>query len=249
MKIAEKIISQLTSSYFSDFSDGIETADNNFKEIAQNREIFERVISVFIYHKVYEHKELIEASSKIEQDFPQFANELLSDERVAEDWFLQGQIEGLSVFLFRFSQGELDVSKYFLTFGFVYQIVAQSCENILELADKSKWNEVCDALETFKEIFDNLWKLQMTAQDFISKTEQWNEEIINSFNHIFYQADVESQDRMLRGLSEHSDNKEVREKIVNNYLNSLNNAIETAEDEDLKSELVALKEEVNELFF
>lgn len=245
----ETILEQLKSSKFSDFAKGIENTQIYFKETGYNEPLFENALSVFTYHLDHQHEEIETAYEKIDKNFSSFMNALKTHEDISSNWFSQGQIEGLSTFLTGYKEGKLDLSGYFMVTGFIHQIAAQSCKNALEVADRNEFPEECEALETFYSVFDELWKIQMTTQGIIRETKVWDDytyDAVSIFNRVLHRADLESQSRMMAGLSEHENNDFVKYDIVEKYMESLDSQIKKTEAQ--KQQLEGLKERITDWF-
>lgn len=242
----ESILEQLKSSKFSEFAEGIENTSNYFKETGYDEQLFENALSVFTYHLDHKHEEIATAYEKIGNNFPLFFIVLKAHEN-ASNWFTGGQVKGLSTFLTGFKEGKLDLSDYFMVSGFTFQIAAQSCKSILEFADKNEYPEECEALEIFYSVFDELWKIQMTAQGIISETKAWDNYItIYLFNKILNRADLESQSRMMAGVSSHENNPDIQNDIVDRYIESLDQ--QTSRLEGQIKQLAGVKETILEWF-
>lgn len=243
----ETILEQLKSEKFSDFANGIKQIGDYCKESGFDDRLFENALSVFTYHLDYKHQEIQDAYDKIGANFQFFFVVLKTHDEVSSNWFTRGQVEGLSTFLSNFKEGKLDLSNYFLATGFVYQIAAQSCKNILEIADKNEFAEECRALEIFYSVFDELWKIQMTVQGIISDTNAWDDYVaVYLFNSTLERADLESQSRMMAGLSAHENNPAIQEDIVVKYIQSLEDQVKKLEVQ--KTQISEWKEQVVKWF-
>lgn len=243
----ETILEQLKSSKFSDFAKGIENTKTYFKETGYDELLFENALSVFTYHLDHKHEEIETAYEKINKNFSYFIICLKTHDDISSNWFSKGQIEGLSTFLNQYKEGKLDLSDYFMATGFTFQIAAQSCKNALEVADRNEFQEECEALEIFYSVFDELWKIQMTTQGIIRETKTWDDyTTVYLFNSVLERADLEGQSRMMAGLSEHEDNSDVQEYIVNRYIKSLDSQVKKLEIQ--KEQIEGVKERIIEWF-
>jgi hypothetical protein len=243
----EEILELLTSKKFIDFANGIEKIETYFKESGFDDRVFEHALSVFTYHLDHKHEEIAAAYESIGKNFSLFFSVIKADEKASSDWFTRGQIEGLSTFLSNFKEGKLDLSNYFLASGFTYQIVAQSCKNILEITDRNEYAEECNGLEMFYSVFDELWKIQMTVQGIISDTTNWDDYIVvYLFNSTLYKADLESQSRMMAGLSAHENNSSIQRDIVEKYIESLEKQVKKLESQ--KTQISEFKDQVIKWF-
>lgn len=243
----QSILEQLKSSKFSDFAKGIENTKTYFKETGYDEFLFENALSVFTYHLDHKHEEIETAFAKINSNFSYFIICLKTHEDISSNWFSKGQIQGLSTFLTQYKEGKLDLSDYFMVSGFTFQIAAQSCKNALEVADRNEFSEECEALEIFYSVFDELWKIQMTTQGIIGETKAWDNYIISYlFNNVLERADLESQSRMMAGLSEHENNPDIQEYIVDRYIKSLDSQVKKLESQ--KEQIEGVKERIIEWF-
>ncbi|MDR6919738.1 hypothetical protein [Chryseobacterium sp. 2987] len=242
----EAILEQLKSSKFSDFANGIENTGTYFKESGYDEQLFENVLTVFTYHLDHKHEEIEAAYERFGRNFRLFFIVVKTHED-ASDMFSRGQIEGLSTFLSNFKEGKLDISGYFLATGFIYQLAAQSCHNVMKFVDRNEYPEEYEALEMFHSVFGELWKLQMTAQGIIRETTVWDDySAIYLFNNILDKADLESQSRMMAGLSAHEGNTRIQQKIVDNYMESLDWEVKKLEAQ--KKQVEGVKERIIEWF-
>ena len=214
MTLQEEIIAKLTSSSFADYVEGIQLAGQKHEELQWDQELLERVLSVFVYHKAFEHDEVVAAYKDIGQDFPRLAETLLQREEVVENYFIQYQIKGLSLFLYRFTEGEMDTSGFLLPSGSSYQVAARACERVCTLADPKQWPVVRKGLAALYNVFDTLWKEQMTVSGILMNLTAWNDEAITALINIFNECDLESRGAILRGLHRRSDNLQIRTRIV-----------------------------------
>lgn len=245
----EAILEQLKSSKFSDFANGIENTKTYFKETGYDELLFKNALSVYTYHLDHKHEEIETAYQKIDKNFEPFFNVLKDHEKFSSNWFSSAQIKGLSTFLTNYKEGKLDLSGYFMVSGFTYQIAAQTCESVLEVADRNEFPEECEALELFYSVFDELWKIQMTTQGTIRETKTWNDDsydAVGIFNNVLNRADLQDQMRMLAGLSAHEKNPYVHYDIVIKYSKSLEIKIDKLETEI--KQLTLVQEKVTEWF-
>lgn len=243
----EDIIAQLKSPGFKEYAKGIENTGTYFKETGYDEKLFENALSVFTYHLDHQHEEITTAYEKIGNNFQLFFIILKTHENASSNWFTGGQVEGLSTFLTHYKEGTLNLSDYFMVTGFTYQIVAQSCRNLLEFADKNEYPEECEALEIFYSVFDELWKLQMTVQGIIRDTKAWDDYItIYLFNNTLNRAGLEEQSRMMAGLSAHENNQDIQNDIVSRYIKSLDG--QTQKLETQIKQLASVKETIQEWF-
>ncbi len=243
----EAILELLKSAKFTDFAQGIEQASTYFKENGKDDLILEEVLTVFTYHLDHKHEEIAAAYEKLGKNFTLFFLIQKTGEEASSNWFTQGQVEGLSTFLTHYREGKLDTSEYFMASGFVYQMVAQSCQAVLKLTDRAAYADECEALEQFYAIFDELWKIQMTVQGMFRSITNWDDfYLVHLVNKTLERADLESQSRIMAGISAHENNPEIQRDIVEVYLKQLDLEIKKLEAQ--KNNIEGLKEKILDWF-
>ena len=142
----------------------------------------------------------------------------------------------------------MDTSGFLLPSGSSYQVAASACERVCTLADPQQWPVVRKGLAALYNVFDTLWKEQMTVSGILMNPTAWNDEAITALINIFNECDLESRGAILRGLHRQSDNLQIRTRIVEPYRKSLEQLkAETDVDED-RELYTALIGEVDSLF-